>query len=52
MEYFICVQLQAQLIEAVTNPGDLVVDPAAGTYSVLEACQQTGREFLGCDLNP
>lgn len=46
------VQLQAQLIEAVTNPGDLVVDPAAGTYSVLEACQQTGREFLGCDLNP
>ena len=46
------VQLQAQLIEAVSNPGDLVLDPAAGTYSVLEACAQTGRTFLGCDLNP
>ena len=45
------IQLQARLIEAVTNPGDLVLDPAAGTYSVLEACGQTNRAFLGCDLN-
>ena len=45
------IQLQARLIEAVSNPGDLVVDPAAGTFSVLEACRQTNRAFLGCDLN-
>ena len=44
------VGLQAALIEAVTNPGDLVLDPAAGSYSVLEACRRTGRRFLGCDV--
>ena len=44
------VRLQARLIEAVTNEGDFVVDPAAGSYSVLEACQMTGRNFLGCDI--
>lgn len=44
------VGLQARLIEAVTNPGDVVLDPAAGSYSVLEACKRTGRRFLGGDL--
>ncbi|MBC6428650.1 MAG: site-specific DNA-methyltransferase [Cellvibrionales bacterium] len=44
-------QLQGELIAAVSNPGDLVIDPAAGSFSVLEACQNTGRNFLGCDLN-
>ncbi len=42
--------LQARLIEAVTNPGATVVDPAAGGYSVLESCRRTGRDFVGCDL--
>jgi len=45
------VELQARLIEAVSNPGDLVLDPAAGSYSVLAACQSIGRNFIGCDLN-
>jgi site-specific DNA-methyltransferase (adenine-specific) len=44
------VHLQARLIEALTNPGDVVIDPAAGSYSVLEACRRTDRQFLGCDL--
>ena len=44
------VGLQAALIEAVTLPEDVVLDPAAGSYSVLEAAQQSGRQFLGCDL--
>lgn len=44
------VDLTARLIEAVTKPGDLVIDPAAGGYGTLEACQRTGREFVGCDL--
>jgi site-specific DNA-methyltransferase (adenine-specific) len=44
------VGLQARLIEALTNPGDIVVDPAAGSYSVLDACRRTKREFLGCDI--
>lgn len=44
------VRLQARLIEAVTNPGDVVVDPAAGSYSVWKAAQLVGRRFLGCDI--
>lgn len=44
------IGLQARLIEAVTNEGDVVVDPAAGSFSVLEACAATGRKFLGCDI--
>jgi site-specific DNA-methyltransferase (adenine-specific) len=44
------VQLQARLIEALTNTRDIVIDPAAGSYSVLEACRRTNRQFLGCDI--
>ena len=44
------VGLQARLIEAVTQPGDLVVDPAAGSFSVLKAATDRNRLFLGCDL--
>lgn len=42
--------LQRRLIEAVTRPGQLVVDPCAGGYSVLRCCQASGRRYLGCDL--
>ena len=45
------VGLQARLIEAVTNEGDIVIDPAAGSFSVFAACKQTQRTFLGCDIN-
>jgi len=38
------------LIEATTEEGDLIVDPCAGSFIVLEVCQETKREFLGCDL--
>ena len=44
------VNLQAHLIEAVTDPGDVVLDPAAGGYSVMAAAHQSGRQFLGCDI--
>lgn len=44
------VQLQAKLIQATTAEDDLVIDPAAGSFSVLEACRQTRRNFLGCDI--
>ncbi len=45
------VELQRVLIEAVTAPGDPVLDPAAGSFSVLKACQLAGRTFVGCDVN-
>jgi site-specific DNA-methyltransferase (adenine-specific) len=43
-------QLTERIIRAVTQRGDLVVDPCAGSYVVLDACRSTGREFVGCDL--
>ena len=42
--------LQAALIEATTAPGDIVLDPAAGGFSVMRSAHSVGRRFLGCDL--
>lgn len=44
------IGLLTRLIEAVTNSGDVVVDPAAGGYNTMRAAMSTGRRFLGCDL--
>jgi len=44
------VGLISALIEAITSPGDLVVDPAAGSFVVTHAARQLGRDFIGCDL--
>ena len=45
------VGLQTRLIEAVTKQGETVLDPAAGSFSVLSACQAADRHFIGTDLN-
>jgi len=42
--------LIVRLIGAITKPGDLVVDPAAGSFVVMHAAHQLGREFVGCDI--
>jgi DNA modification methylase len=44
------IGLIRKLIDAVTRPGDLVVDPAAGSFVVMHAAHQLGRDFVGCDL--
>jgi len=45
------IEIQKRLIAAVTRPGDLVVDPAAGSFSVLESCNLVGgRTFFGTDI--
>lgn len=44
------IELQKQLILATTDEGDYVLDPAAGGYSVLKACEELKRTFIGCDL--
>jgi site-specific DNA-methyltransferase (adenine-specific) len=44
------VNLQKRLIQAVTNPGDVVVDPSAGGFSVMESAIDVDRHFLGCDI--
>jgi site-specific DNA-methyltransferase (adenine-specific) len=44
------VGLISRLIGATTAPGDLVVDPAAGSFAVMHAALMLGREFIGCDI--
>lgn len=44
------IGLQEALIRATTKEGDAVLDPAAGGYSVLAACQKCGRNFIGGDI--
>lgn len=44
------IELQMALIEATTEKGDIVCDPAAGGYSVFEAAKKTSRNFLGGDI--
>ena len=44
------IELQRRLIEAITNETDIVIDPASGSFSVLEACRRCNRNFLGCDI--
>jgi site-specific DNA-methyltransferase (adenine-specific) len=43
-------ELIKALIEATTNEKDLVVDPCAGSFVVLEICQELKRDYLGVDL--
>jgi len=45
------VDMQGELIAAVSDEGDFVIDPAAGSFSVLQAARARKRTFLGCDLN-
>ena len=35
---------------ATTNQGDLIIDPCAGSFVVLEVCRELKREFCGVDL--
>ena len=44
------IGLITRLIGAVTEPEDLVIDPAAGSFVVMHAADSLGREFIGCDL--
>jgi site-specific DNA-methyltransferase (adenine-specific) len=41
----------ASLIEQFTSPGDLVVDPFLGGGTTAIAARETGRRFVGCDVD-
>ncbi|WP_295762309.1 site-specific DNA-methyltransferase [uncultured Oscillibacter sp.] len=45
------VGLLASLITSVTKPGDLILDPFAGSGSTLVAAKKTGRWFIGMELD-
>jgi len=40
------------LIEAFTKPGQIVLDPFAGSGSTLVAASLAGRDYLGVELEP
>lgn len=44
------IGLTKTLIECVTNTGDIVLDPCAGSFMTYDVCAQSGRNFLGCDI--
>jgi site-specific DNA-methyltransferase (adenine-specific) len=43
-------ELIKALILATTEEEDLIIDPCAGSFIVLEVCQELKRNFVGCDL--
>lgn len=44
--------LMLDVVDAFTDPGDLVIDPFAGSGTTGVACLRRGRRFLGCEINP
>lgn len=45
------VNLLAKLIRIFTDPGDVVIDPCAGSGSTLRACIETGRNGYGFEIS-
>jgi len=39
------------LIEQFTNPGDTIIDPFMGSGTTASACVQTGRKFIGIEID-
>lgn len=44
--------LLRKLVFAASDRGDTIVDPFSGSGTTLVVAEQTGRKWLGCDLNP
>jgi DNA modification methylase len=40
------------MVEACTSPGDLVLDPFAGSGTACRLAMQLGRRYLGIEINP
>jgi len=40
------------MIQRYTKPGDLVVDPMAGSGTTIDVCEEEGRKVIGYDINP
>ena len=45
------LKLYKRIIEASSNPGDIVLDPFAGCATTSVAAEQLGRNWIGIDIN-
>ena len=45
------VKLLKRLIEIFTDPGDVVIDPCAGSGSTLRAAYELGRDSYGFEIS-
>lgn len=45
-------ELLRKFILAASNPGDIVLDPFAGSGTTLVVSEQLGRQWVGCEINP
>jgi site-specific DNA-methyltransferase (adenine-specific) len=46
------VELYRRAIEFSSRPGDLVIDPCCGSGPIGPAATETGRQFIGFDVDP
>jgi DNA modification methylase len=44
------LELLERIIEASSNPGDVVLDPFCGCGTAVDAAQRLGREWVGIDI--
>jgi site-specific DNA-methyltransferase (adenine-specific) len=44
------VAVLERIVKALSNPGDVVLDPFCGTGTTLVAARQLGRRYLGIEL--
>lgn len=45
------IELLERLVEATTEPGDIVLDPFAGSGSTLAAAAKSGRRYIGIEID-
>ena len=45
------VAVYKRMIEASSNPGDIVLDPFAGSATTCVAAERLGRQWIGIDVN-
>lgn len=45
------VDVFEKLIEAFSQPGDLIVDPCSGAFTTAVACQHAKRRCIACDVD-
>ena len=46
------IKLMIELLDKFTNEGDTILDPFMGSGTTGVACVQTGRNFIGIEIDP